>query len=301
MIWNSYINSFKTFLMLEKSSSPNTVEAYISDVKKLELFIAENYNTLQPKNIEVTHLHEFINSINSLKISLKSQARIISGIRTFFKYLVLDNEIEKNPSELIDLPRIDRKLPDVLHNLEIDMIIDAIDLSKPEGFRNKTIIETLYGCGLRVSELVDLKISNLHFKEEYIIVYGKGNKERLIPINNRAISLIKEYLSKYRNLVSIKKGNEDYVFLNRRGQKLTRVMVFTIIKFLAKKAGIKKNISPHTFRHSFASELVKRGADLRAVQDLLGHESILTTEIYTHLDIEFIKKNILKFHPRSKK
>lgn len=287
--------------MLEKSASTNTIEAYIHDVKKLETFIAKNYKTLKPKDIQVLHLREFIASIYSEKISLKSQARILSGIRTFFNYLILDNEIENDPSELIELPRLERKLPDIIHTSEIDAIIASIDLSKPEGFRNKTIIETLYSCGLRASELINLKISNLHFNEEYIIVFGKGNKERLIPINKYAINLINEYLLNYRNLIKIEKGNEDYVFLNRRGRKLTRVMIFTIIKTLAESAGIKKNVSPHTFRHSFASELVKRGADLRAVQDMLGHESILTTEIYTHLDKEFIKENLIKFHPRSKK
>lgn len=301
MIWESYINSFKTYLLLEKSASPNTIEAYIRDVKKLEQFIYDNYKNISPKFVELSHLHEFINSIDAKKISHKSQARIISGIRTFFKYLVLDNEIEKDPTKLIDLPRINRNLPDILHDSEIDTMIAAIDLSKPFGFRNKAIIETLYSCGLRVSELINLKISNLNFKEEYILVYGKGNKERIVPINKHAIRLINDYLLNYRNQIKIKKGNEDFIFINNRGKKLTRVMIFNIVKSLAEITGIKKNISPHTFRHSFASELVNRGADLRAVQEMLGHESILTTEIYTHLDKEFIKENIIKFHPRSKK
>lgn len=301
MIWKSYIDSFKTYLMLEKSASANTIDAYLRDIRKLESFIALNYNNLKPKDIKAAHIREFINSFSDKNISLKSQARIISGIRTFFKYMILDNETEEDPSNLIELPKLSRKLPDVLNNSEIDLIINAIDLSKPEGFRNKTIIETLYSCGLRVSELINLKISDLHFNEEYIIVYGKGKKERLVPISKNAIYLIKKYLTDYRSTSDVKKGHEDYVFLNKRGQKLTRVMIFTIIKRAAEISGIKKNISPHTFRHSFASELIKRGADLRAVQEMLGHESILTTEIYTHLDNEFIKQNILKYHPRAKR
>jgi integrase/recombinase XerD len=230
-----------------------------------------------------------------------SQARLISGIKAFYKYLLISNGIDDDPSELLEAPKIGRKLPDTLNHEEVEALISAIDLSKPEGERNKAIIETLYGCGLRVTELIELKLSNLYFNDEFIKVRGKGDKERLVPIGRAAMSQINRYVDLVRVHQKIQSGYEDFVFLNRRGKMLTRVMIFTIIKNLAESIGLKKNISPHTFRHSFATELIERGADLRAVQDMLGHESITTTEIYTHLDREYLRTTIMSFHPRAKK
>jgi integrase/recombinase XerD len=301
MIWQNYIKNFNSYLKLEKSLSNNSIEAYLHDIEKFTQFKEFSYPALKPQNTELKHLQDFIKWINETGLNARSQSRIISGIKAFFKYLVLEDIIEKNPAELLESPKIGRKLPDTLNIIEIDSLIAAIDLSTPEGNRNKVILETLYSCGLRVSELVNLKITNLHFKEEFILIEGKGNKERMIPIGKVAMKLINNYISKNRIHLKIKKGHEDYVFLNRRGAKLTRVMIFTIIKLLAEKAGLKKHISPHTFRHSFASDLIDGGANLRAVQDMLGHESITTTEIYTHLDREFLRDNILAFHPRAKK
>jgi len=253
-----------------------------------------------PENIDHQNLLNFLKWITELGMTSRSQARIISGLKGFFKYLLLENIIRKDPTDLLESPKIGRKLPTVLSIEEIDSIIGAIDLSTPQGKRNKAIIETIYGCGLRVSELVDLKISNLFFDDGFIKVVGKGDKERLVPIGHIAQSEIQFYLSDIRNHIIIKHGNEDIVFLNRQGAKLTRVMIFTIIKQLTKKLGIKKTISPHTLRHSFATHLVEGGADLRAVQEMLGHESITTTEIYTHLDRDFLRSTIIQFHPRSK-
>lgn len=301
MIWQNYIKNFNSYLKLEKSLSINSVEAYMHDIEKLVQYLEYVKSDATPLNIKLFQLQDFIKWINEMGLNARSQARIISGIKAFFKYLLLDDIIKENPAELLEAPKTGRKLPDTLNVIEIDKLIAAIDLSTYEGERNKVIIETLYSCGLRVSELVNLKISNLHFKEEIILIEGKGNKERLVPIGISCIRLINNYINMIRVHINIKKGNEDYVFLNRRGAKLSRVMIFTIIKQLAEKIGLERNISPHTFRHSFASDLIDGGADLRAVQEMLGHESITTTEIYTHLDREFLRDNILAFHPRAKK
>ena len=248
--------------------------------------------------VELADLQEFLTTLYDEKIQARSQARIISGIKAFYHFLVFENSIEEDPTELLDSPKIGRKLPSVLSIPEIESILDCIDLSKPEGHRNKAIIEVLYGCGLRVSELTELRLSWLHFTDGFVRIIGKGNKERLVPIGQTAQKAVMLYVEGEREKLKIKKGCEDIVFLNRRGSKLTRAMIFHIIKELAQKAGITKTISPHTFRHSFATHLIDGGADLRAVQEMLGHESIITTEIYTHLDRNYIKENIAKYHPR---
>jgi len=297
---NAFIPDFEAYLRVEKSLSDNSIEAYIHDISKLVTFLSYIKADPGPGQIEVSHLQQFVQWCSELGMNARSQARIVSGIKAFFKYLLLEDIIEKNPSELLETPRIGRKLPEVLSLEEIDVLIETIDLSKPEGHRNKAILETLYSCGLRVSELLSLKISDLYFDEGFIRVKGKGDKERLVPISQKAIKEIDHYKKGYRNKVPIDKKSEDIVFLNRRGKKLTRVMIFTIIKNLVAKTGIKKNISPHSFRHSFASHLVDRGADLRAVQEMLGHESIITTEIYTHLDRQYLRDTIIQFHPRAK-
>ena len=297
-VWHSYINGFKAFLQLEKSLSLNSVEAYIHDVEKLTQFIEFTHLDLPPEKIELEHLQNFLRWINELGLTARSQARIISGIKSFYQYLMLENIVLKDPTEMLESPKTGRKLPTTLSINEIELILSCIDLSSNEGKRNKAILETLYGCGLRVSELVNLKISTLFFEEGFIKVIGKGDKERLVPIGNVAQLEIKHYLQQIRSKVPLKKGNEDIVFLNRRGGKLSRVMIFHIIKELAFKAGIKKSISPHTFRHSFATHLVEGGADLRAVQEMLGHESITTTEIYTHLDRDYLRSTIIQYHPR---
>jgi integrase/recombinase XerD len=299
MDWKQQISGFKTFLKLEKSLSENSIEAYISDVLKLASFLEIRNYDLPPESIALSHLKEFIKWFNELGLSARSQARVISGIKAFYKYLLLEDIIETDPTSLLESPRIGRKLPEVLSVEEIDLIISQIDLSKPEGQRNKTMIEVLYSCGLRVSELIGLKLSNVYTDQGFIRVIGKGDKERLVPIGSKAIHEIGFYLIDRNKLPVISRESEDILFLNRRGRKLTRVMVFTIIRDLAKKSGIKKNISPHTFRHSFATHLIDGGADLRAVQEMLGHESILTTEIYTHLDREYLRDAIIRFHPRS--
>jgi integrase/recombinase XerD len=284
---------------LEKSLSKNSVEAYLHDVDLLMRFLELKKYSLVPKDLELNHLQDFLKWINELGMSAHSQARIISGIKSFYKYLLLENVLNHNPTELIEAPKLGRKLPDTLSLDEINKIIEAIDLSTPEGQRNKAILETLYSCGLRVSELVNLKISNLYFNDEFIKVVGKGDKERLVPIGSVAIKQITIYKNEIRSHIAVKKEHEDVLFLNRRGAKLSRVMVFTIIKQLAFKIGLKKHISPHTFRHSFATHLIEGGADLRAVQEMLGHESITTTEIYTHLDRDYLRQAIIQFHPRS--
>jgi integrase/recombinase XerD len=297
--WTIYIKGFKSFLKLEKSLSGNSIEAYAHDVDKLVQFLEYRKMDLQPRDITLQILQEFIKWINQLGMSARTQSRVISGLRTFFKYLLLENVITGNPAELLESPRIGRELPDTLRVDEIDRLFDAIDLSSPEGERNKAMLEVLYGCGLRVSELVNLKISDLHFSDGFISVIGKGDKQRLVPIGSRAVKQIEIYRQQVRSHIDIKKGQEDFIFLNKRGSKLTRVMVFYIIKGLAEKAGIRKTISPHTFRHSFATHLIEGGADLRAVQEMLGHASITTTEIYTHLDRDFLRSNILQYHPRA--
>ena len=299
MIWESYIKMFRAYLKLERSLSPNSVEAYTHDIEKLTQFMEFKNLKVKPEDLKLSDLQEFLQWINELGMSARSQSRIISGLRTFYKYLLLENLSTRNPAELLELPKLGRKLPDTLSLDEINLIISMIDLSKPEGERNKAILEVLYGCGLRVSELVNLKISNLHFDEGFINVVGKGNKERLVPIGKVAMKQINIYRNNIRNHLEIRKGNDDNLFLNRRGAKLSRIMVFNITKDLVEKAGIHKNVSPHTFRHSFATHLVEGGADLRAVQEMLGHESITTTEIYTHLDREYLRSTILQHHPRS--
>jgi integrase/recombinase XerD len=278
----------------------NSIEAYTDDINKLEHYSELHLNKRTPQHIELQDLQAFTRWISEMGFSTASQGRIISGIKTFYKYLVLENELEQSPAELLEAPKITRKLPVFLSTVEIDKMQSVIDRSTAEGERNMALLETLYSCGLRVSELVGLKISDLHLNEDYIKVTGKGNKERLVPIGKSAKKLLKNYIGKVRAHLPVKKKAEDIVFLNRRGGGLGRVMVFYIIKDLAAKAGIKKKLSPHTFRHSFATHLVEGGADLRAVQEMLGHESITTTEIYTHLDRQYLRDNILSFHPRNK-
>lgn len=299
MIWQNYINGFKAYLKLEKSLSINSVEAYIHDIEKLSRFFDLKNKNISPEKVTLSELQDFIKWINELGLTATSQARIISGIKAFYKYLLLEDIISQSPAELLEAPRTGRKLPDTLDIEEINSLINAIDLSKPEGTRNKAMLETLYGCGLRVSELIGLKISNLYFNDGFIKITGKGDKERLVPIGNVAIKNIKIYIDNIRNHLNVKKDSTDILFLNRRGAKMTRVMVFLIIKDLAERIGLHKTISPHTFRHSFATHLIEGGANLRAVQEMLGHESITTTEIYTHLDREYLRTSILQFHPRS--
>jgi integrase/recombinase XerD len=299
--WDTAIKLFINYLRLERSLSEHSVQAYLNDVQKLEVFISQEYRIENVQLVKTEHIELFIYQIVQLGLSATSQARILSGIKAFFKFLVLSDCISVNPSELIESPKLSRKLPEVLEVFEIEKLIAAVNLSAPEGHRNKAIIEVLYGCGLRVSECVELKISNLFLSEEYIKVTGKGNKERLIPIGQSAIKALQLYLDFYRKLVPVSETYADYVFLNRRGKPLTRVMIFTIIKQTAQKAGIKKDISPHTLRHSFATHLVEGGANLRAVQQMLGHESITTTEIYTHLDTDYLRSTILQFHPLANK
>ncbi len=298
MNWPIQTKEFESYLKLEKSLSENSIEAYKRDVQHLISFLEYNKMNINPEDVDLLLLEKFIGWVNQMGIHPRSQARMISGIKGFYRFLLLNEYIDNDPTALLEAPKLGRKLPTVLGVEEIDSLLGVIDLSKPEGHRNKAMLETLYSCGLRVTELVTLKISNLYFDEGFIKVTGKGDKERLVPVSPKAIREIHYYFDKTRNHQAIQKGNENFVFLNRRGKKLTRVMVFTIIKELAEKAGIKKNISPHTFRHSFATHMVEGGADLRAVQEMLGHESIITTEIYTHLDREYLRDTIIRFHPR---
>ncbi|MGZ3882871.1 MAG: site-specific tyrosine recombinase XerD [Bacteroidia bacterium] len=299
--WTSYKIQFKQYLQLERSLSKNSIEAYTDDVNKLEHYAKEHLGNTAPQNIELQQLQEFVRSLSKDNKMATSQARIISGIKAFYKYLLIENAVKQSPAELLETPKTARKLPVFLSIDEIDRIQSMIDRSTKEGERNLAMLEILYSCGLRVSELVGLKISDLHFNDDYIKVTGKGSKERLVPIGKSAKKLVKNYISGIRVHLPVKKSAEDIVFLNNRGSALSRVMVFLIIKELAAKAGIKKKLSPHTFRHSFATHLVEGGADLRAVQEMLGHESITTTEIYTHLDRQYLRDNILNFHPRNKK
>jgi len=295
--WKDAIKDFEIFLRLEKSLSPNSIEAYLNDVSKLEQYINESGKEILPGDVTYPDLKDFLAWFNSSSTNARTQSRVLSGIRAFYRFLLIDGAITENPSSLIESPRIGLRLPEVLSVREIDMIIDAIDLSKPEGHRNKAIIETMYGAGLRVSELVNLKITDINFGEGYVLVTGKGSKQRLVPIGSKALREIEFYRQERNMMPVIHDGN--VLFLNRRGRKLSRVMIFKIIKDLASRAGIKKKISPHTFRHSFATHMVEAGADLRAVQEMLGHESILTTEIYTHIDRSFLKDTLMMFHPRS--
>jgi integrase/recombinase XerD len=300
MNWQNYIQHFKNYLNLERSLSAHSVEAYIRDVEKLAQFVEMTKLNLSPIKLTDRNILDFLQFLNEFGLSAHSQARILSGIKAFYKYLALENLIDKDPTELIEAPKLERKLPDTLEFIEIVQMLENIDLSTNEGARNRAILEVLYSCGLRVSELIELKLTNCYFDIGFIRVLGKGNKIRLVPIGKDAIKYTQIYLENIRNEQVIKEGFEDYVFLNRRGQKLTRVMIFLIIKDLAEKTGIHKNISPHTFRHSFATHLIEGGADLRAVQEMLGHESITTTEIYTHLDRSFLQQTLKEFHPRGK-
>ncbi len=299
-MWEIQKKGFKGFLAIEKSLSDNSIEAYLRDIEKLTQYLElENKSHSTPSQLTLDDLQHFLATLVELGLSPRSQARVISGIKAFYNYLLIENLTSVNPAELLESPKLGRKLPDSLTVEEIQLLIEGIDLSSQNGERNKAILETLYGCGLRVSELVNLKISNIYFDEEFIKVVGKGNKERLVPISRSALKQINIYLNQVRNHLSITRGFEDFVFINRSGKALSRVMIFTIIKQLTEKVGIKKTISPHTFRHSFATHLVNAGADLRAVQDMLGHVSITTTEIYTHLDTSYLHEEIRKFHPRN--
>jgi integrase/recombinase XerD len=296
-MWDAYKKGFKAYLGLERSLSGNSIQAYLADLDKLTAFLQANDIRKSPAQLELPDLQQFIKWVAELGMTQTSQARLISGIRAFYKYCLVEDITTKDPTTLLEAPKLMRQLPDVLSFEEIESIIAGIDLSTPEGTRNKAILETLYSCGLRVSEVVNLKLSQLYLDVGFVRVVGKGNKERLVPIGSSAVKYILIYKDQVRVHQAPQKGEEDILFLNRRGKRLTRVMIFLIIKDLVKKAGITKTISPHTFRHSFATHLVEGGADLRAVQEMLGHESITTTEIYTHLDREFLRKTLQEFHP----
>ena len=298
MNWKRALKEYRNYLVLEKDLSNNTVEAYLRDLKKLSSFCTENKEIADSTKVSITILREFIIHLNECKSSSKSQARILSGIKSFYHYLSIENIIDVNPCDKIDRPRIERKLPDTLSPDEINDINNSVDLSNPHGERNRTILETLYSCGLRVSELINLKCSKLFLEDGFLIVTGKGNKERAVPLNKILIKYLKNYIRLIRSHQDIETGHEDFVFLNNRGKQLTRMMIFTIVKKHTEKAGIKKNISPHSFRHSFASHLLQGGADLRAIQTMLGHESISTTEIYMHIDRDFVRQEIIQHHPR---
>jgi integrase/recombinase XerD len=301
MQWPAAIHSFKAYMLLERSLSPNTIEAYLNDVNRFVQYLEMHAPALGPLQVQATHLEQFIFWINQLGLEGSSQSRLISGLRAFYKFLLVEDLLDEDPTEMLESPRLSRKIPEVLAYREIQAMLDAIDLSEANGPRNRAIIEVLYACGLRVSELVHLRITNLFLDIGFVKVLGKNNKERLVPIGPEAIKHLRIYLENVRvHHTNIKKDDENIVFLNRRGARLSRVMVFLIVKELAAAAGVTKNISPHTFRHSFATHLVEGGADLKAVQDMLGHESIITTEIYTHLDSEYLKETIYLFHPRLK-
>tara|TARA_B100000131_G_scaffold90028_1_gene86714 strand:- start:1762 stop:2667 length:906 start_codon:yes stop_codon:yes gene_type:complete len=299
MKWGTAINNFKTYLKIERGLSDNSIVSYENDINKLSNFLLDKNKSISPIKVSPDIIKEFIYSISN-SINPTSQSRIISGLRSFFEYLIFEKYIKTNPLSLIESPRISRKLPDTLTIKEIDLLISNINISTNEGERNIALIETLYGCGLRVSELISLKISDLFFSEGFIKVTGKGNKQRLVPISDLNKRVIKSYMDNSRKKLKIEEKSKDILFLNRRGKKLSRAMIFTIIKRLAKLSDIKKNISPHTFRHSFATHLLKNGADLKTIQQLLGHQSITTTEIYMHIDNKMLVKAINKFHPRSK-
>jgi integrase/recombinase XerD len=299
--WDRHIKSFKVFLKLEKSLSPHSIEAYARDVGKLADFLEMRGYNMMPQEVKLEQLSEYLVWLNDMGLSPRSQARMVSGIKAFFRFLLFEDLIETDPTGLLEVPRSGRKLPEVLNYDEIKSIFAGLDLSKTEGRRNRAMLEVLYGCGLRVSELVNLRLSHVYFDQGFLRIPGKGGKERLVPVGEIALREIHNYLPDRNSLPFIDREHEDILFLSRRGRKLSRVMVFMIIKELAQAAGIKKNISPHTFRHSFATHLIEGGADLRAVQEMLGHESIITTEIYTHLDREFLREAIFSYHPRSKK
>jgi integrase/recombinase XerD len=296
-MWEPYKKGYKAWLQLEKSLSDNSVEAYLRDVDKLTQYLQTTGSLIPPDAVELKDLQKFLQWVGEMGLHATSQARILSGIRSFYKYCYIEQIVRKDPTTLLESPKLNRALPDVLSFGEIEAIIGQIDLSRPEGGRNKAILETMYSCGLRVSELVNLRISCLYLDTGFIRVIGKGDKERLVPIGSSASFYISIYQKNIRVHMPIQAGNEDILFLNRRGSRLSRVMIFLMLKDLVAKAGISKNISPHTFRHSFATHLVEGGADLRAVQEMLGHESITTTEIYTHLDREFLRETLHRFHP----
>ena len=299
MDWNSGINGFSSYLLLERSLSKNSVESYTRDIEKLALFSVEQLNITSPVNLVGTDIELFLKDINKIGLSDRSQARLLSGIRAFFKFLLIENVVQVDPAHLIDSPKLSRKIPQFLSIEEMDLVLGAIDLSHPQGQRNRAILETLYSCGLRVSELVHLKLSNYFPDIGFVRVIGKNDKERIVPIGSVAIKYIELYLDTIRRHITIDKHSEDILFLNRRGKLLSRVMIFNIVKQAVSDAGIQKTVSPHTFRHSFATHLVEGGADLKSVQDMLGHESITTTEIYTHLDTKFLRDTILLYHPRN--
>lgn len=303
MYWNILIKQFKAYLQLERSLSLNTIDAYIRDVVKLQHYLEiSNYKTtlnISPTKVTSAHIQDFFASVNELEITPRTQARILSGVKAFYKFLLIEDILKDNPTTLIEAPKLGRKLPDTLSFPEIEELLNAIDLSKSTGARNRAMLETLYSSGLRVTELIELRLSNVYADSGFLKILGKGNKERLVPIGKEALKFINLYVNEIRCHIKTKKGYQDHVFLSNRGTDLTRVMVFTIIKNLAKTIGLKKNISPHTFRHSFATHLINGGADLRAVQQMLGHESITTTEIYTHLDRDYLTQVIKDFHPRS--
>jgi integrase/recombinase XerD len=299
MNWTTYIKSYQSYLRIERGLSKNTIDNYSFDLERLCHFLEQNNSSVSPIKISEEQVQQFIYAV-SKEVNARSQARIISGLKSFFTYLIFEDYRTDSPMELIEAPRLGRKLPDTLSIQDIDALIEAIDLSKPEGERNRAMLETLYGCGLRVSELVTLKISDLFFDEGFIKITGKGNKQRFVPISNVTQKYIALYKDSVRNHLSIQKGHEDTLFLNRRGRQLTRAMIFTIIKDLAVKINLNKSISPHTFRHSFATHLLENGADLRAIQLMLGHESITTTEVYVHLDRKHLTQIMNSFHPRKK-
>ncbi|MCH7402832.1 site-specific tyrosine recombinase XerD [Belliella kenyensis] len=296
--WTSYQKQFQHYLKLERSLSKNSIIAYQQDISKLRAYMEQRFPAISPLEVKLEHLRSFVNDLASLEISAYSQSRIISGIKAFYRFLMYEDLITEDPAQLLETPKLGRKLPDTLSYEEINVILESIELGQPEGHRNRAMLEMLYSSGLRVSELVDLKIGNVYFDIGFLRVIGKGNKERLVPIGSDAIKYLKIYLNEIRKNQSIAKGHEEVVFLNRRGKKLTRVMIFLIIKKQVEIAGIVKNVSPHTFRHSFATHLIEGGADLRAVQEMLGHESITTTEIYTHLDRDYLRQVLNEFHPR---
>ncbi len=291
---------FRAYLILERALSENSVEAYLRDIRKLAQFLHLQESPKGPLELVHEDVSLFIRYIYDLGLGERTQARILSGIRAFYKYLLIENQIDRDPTDLLQAPKLGRKIPAVLSVGEIELMFSAVDLSEPQGHRNRAMLETLYACGLRVSELIGLKISEFYPDVEYIKVTGKGDKERIVPMGQEAVRQNQLYMENYRNHQVIKPGYEDFLYLNRRGKSLSRVMVFTIIKNLAQKVGIEKKVSPHTFRHSFATHLVEGGADLRAVQDMLGHESITTTEIYTHIDTKYLRETIMNFHPRNK-
>ncbi len=293
--WQSYVRQFEGYLKLERSLSKNTVQAYLNDIGKLAQY-SEHHS---PQTVDEVHLQNFLEWVNSLGMTPHSQARLLSGIKAFYKYLMLEDVIKHDPTATLEGPKLGRKLPDTLSVMEIDQLLSAIDLSTPEGQRNRAMLEVLYSSGLRVSELTDLKLTHIYYDLGFLRIIGKGNKERLVPIGRDALKYLRLYLEHIRVHLTVQKGAEPFVFLNRRGGKISRITVFTTIKQLAEQIGMKKSISPHTFRHSFATHLIEGGADLRAVQEMLGHESITTTEIYTHLDRDYLKQVIQDYHPRS--